>query len=135
MYGQSSDSANEPRSQQLPSRIVAKEFGEVNVRNTGEELQVLFTILMEPQGEKAEGWQTGVALDASASMKDFYGRKLEGKVPPDVAADYEKKGWIESHVEEGRRVKVFQKKLMKMLLTGAISSSVLTLFNLLPNNS
>ncbi|NES99793.1 MAG: VWA domain-containing protein [Sphaerospermopsis sp. SIO1G1] len=95
---------------QLPSNIVAKEFGEVNVSNNGQELEVLFTILMEPQGEEAEGWQTGVALDASASMKDLYGRKLEGKIPPDVAADYESKGWIESKVEEGRKVRIFQKQ-------------------------
>jgi hypothetical protein len=94
---------------QLPSNIVAKEFGEVNVSNNGQELEVLFTILMEPQGEEAEGWQTGVALDASASMKDLYGRKLEGKIPPDVSVDYESKGWIESKVEEGRKVKIFQK--------------------------
>ncbi|MBW4676508.1 MAG: VWA domain-containing protein [Desmonostoc geniculatum HA4340-LM1] len=104
-----SDSSNEQKSHQLPSSMVAKEFGEVNVRNTGQELQILFTILMEPQGEEAEGWQTGVALDASASMKDFYGRKLEGKIPPDVSEEYEKKGWLESRIEEGRRVKSFQK--------------------------
>ena len=53
MHGQSS--ANTPRSQQLPSNIIAKEFGEVNVRNTGDKIQILFTILMEPQGEQAEG--------------------------------------------------------------------------------
>ncbi|ODH01463.1 hypothetical protein A4S05_28830 [Nostoc sp. KVJ20] len=109
MHGQNSDSSPEQRNHQLPSSMVAKEFGEVNVRNTGLELQILFTILMEPQGEAAEGWQTGVALDASASMKDFYGRKLEGKIPADVSEEYEKKGWLESRVEEGRRVKSFQK--------------------------
>lgn len=102
-------SFNKPRSQQLPSSIVAKEFGEVNVWNTGQELQIVFTILMEPQGAVAEGWKTGVALDASASMKSSYGRKLEGKVPPDVMEDYEKKGWVESRVEDGNRVKSFQK--------------------------
>ncbi len=108
MHSNNSDSSNKPKSHQLPSRIVAKEFGEVNVRNTGQELQIVFTILMEPQGEQAEGWQTGVALDASASMKDFYGRKLEGKIPPNVIEEYEKKGWVESRTEEGRRVKSFQ---------------------------
>jgi hypothetical protein len=105
----SSSQSGDQQSHQLPSSIVAKEFGEVNVRNTGSELQIQFTILMEPQGKEAEGWQTGVALDASASMKSWYGRMLEGKVPPHVAADYEKRGWIESRVEDGRRVKSFQK--------------------------
>jgi len=95
---------------QLPSNIVAKEFGEVNVRISGKSLEVMFTILMEPQGQEAEGWKTGVALDASASMKSSYGRKLEGKVPSDVMTNYEKKGWIESRVEDGNRVKSFQKE-------------------------
>ncbi|MEQ9368569.1 MAG: VWA domain-containing protein [Coleofasciculus chthonoplastes F3-SA18-01] len=107
---QPSNRPNSLRSQQLPSNIVAKEFGEVNVANTGEELHVEFTILMEPQGQDAEGWKTGVALDASASMKSPYGRKLKGKVPPDVMADYEQKQWVESRIEDGNRVKSFKKE-------------------------
>ena len=110
MHSQSAESEEQQNSHQLPGNIVAKEFGEVNVRNTGQELQVLFTILMEPQGAEAEGWQTGVALDASASMKDVYGRRLLGKLPRKVIAEYEHKGWIESRLEEGRRVKAFQKE-------------------------
>lgn len=98
------------KNQQLPSNIVAKEFGEVNVRNTGAELEISFTILMEPQGEEAEGWTTGVALDASASMKSAYGRKLEGKVPANIMAEYKKKGWVESRLEDGNQVTSFQKK-------------------------
>jgi len=94
----------------IPSNQTAKELGKVNVRNTGTELQVQFTILMEPQGSEAEGWRTGVALDASASMKSWYGRALEGKIPPDVAKDYEKRGWIETRQEDGRTVKSFQKQ-------------------------
>jgi len=96
-------------SRQLPSTIVAPEFGEVNVRDTPQGREVRFTILMEPQGVEAEGWQTGVALDASASMKHWYGRSLIGKVPPDIAFEYEKKGWITTRVEDGNKVKVFQK--------------------------
>lgn len=91
----------------MPSDHTAKEFGKVDVRNTGSERLVQFTILMEPQDE---GWQTGVALDASASMKGWFGRMLEGKVPPDVSKDYEKRGWLNTHVEDGRKVKSFQKE-------------------------
>ncbi len=109
-YGKNSNPPNPYRSQQLPSSIVAKEFGEVNVRNTGQEIEVTFTILMEPQGEEAEGWKTGIALDASASMKSAYGRMLEGKVPPDIMAEYEDKKWVESRIEDGNRVKSFQKE-------------------------
>lgn len=97
-------------SHQLPSTIVAQEFGEVNVADTPSGREVRFTILMEPQGVEAEGWQTGVALDASASMKNWYGRSLTGKVPPDVQAEYEQKGWITGRIEDGNRVKVFQKE-------------------------
>lgn len=110
IFGKSSGSSGELQSHQLPSSIVAKEFGEVNVRNTGKELQVQFTVLMEPQGKEAEGWQTGVALDASASMKGWFGRMLEGTVPPDVTADYEKRGWLGKRIEDGRKVKSFQKE-------------------------
>lgn len=98
------------RNHQLPSSMVTKEFGEVNVRNTGTELVVTFTILMELQGQEAEGWQTGIALDASSSMKGAYGRQLNGKIPPDVIKVYEKKGWIESRQEDGKKVKSFQKE-------------------------
>ena len=98
------------RNQQLPSDIVAQEFGEVNVRKTDSAIEVTFTILMEPQGEAAEGWQTGIALDGSSSMKDWYGRRLEGKVPPELTDVYQKKGWIRVRMEDGQQVHVFQRE-------------------------
>src|SRR4051812_26922260 len=93
----------------IPSQHTAKEFGKVNVRRGGAEVHVQFTILMAPEGREAEGWQTGVALDGSASMKGWYGRQLEGEVPPHAVAEYERKGWITSRVEDGRGVRVFQR--------------------------
>jgi len=90
--------------------MVAREFGEVNVRRTKQAAEVTFTILMEPQGSEAEGWQTGVALDASASMRNWYGRGLSGKVPAEVAQEYEGKGWIANRIDDGRKTKVFQKE-------------------------
>lgn len=95
-------------SHQLPSSMVAREFGEVNVRRRGANLEVQFTVLMEPEGDLAEGWQTGVALDASASMKSWYGHGLRGQVPPAVAAEYQRKGWLSEHQLDGRRVHSFQ---------------------------
>src|SRR5439155_670203 len=83
--------------------LTAKEFGKVDVRRSGAEVQVRFTILMEPEGREAEGWQTGVALDASASMKNWYGRELEGTVPPFLIQEYERKGWVTVRNEDGRR--------------------------------
>ena len=97
-------------SHQLPSGMVAREFGEVNVRDAGTHLQVSFTILMEPEGKEAEGWQTGVALDASGSMKDWFGRMLVGKVPPEAAAEYRTRGWLVEKVEDGRSVRAFQRE-------------------------
>ncbi len=93
----------------LPSHVTAKELGKVNVRKSGTETHVHFTILMSPEGKTAEGWQTGVALDGSASMKGWYGRQLEGTVPPQAIQEYERKGWVTSRIEDGRSVRVFQK--------------------------
>ncbi len=86
-------------SHQLPSGIVAKEFGEVNVGKVGDRLNVRFTILMEPTGSAAEGWQTGVAIDASKSMLDVYGQGIvegpKGNPPPSLLEDYKRKGWLQ----------------------------------------
>src|SRR5437762_12527072 len=83
--------ASGDRDYAMPSHLTAKEFGKVDVRRSGSEVQVRFTILMEPAGKDAEGWQTGVALDASASMKGWYGRELSGSVPPALVDAYDRK--------------------------------------------
>lgn len=93
-------------SRQLPSSMVAKEFGEVNVRRTAAGVEVTFTIAMEPQGVDAEGWQTGVALDASGSMREWFGQTLKGTIPPDMRAQYVKKGWIYEKRDDGRSVQM-----------------------------
>ena len=98
-------------SHQLSSSIVAKEFGEVNVGKLPDgQLEVKFTVLMAPSGSEAEGWQTGVALDGSASMRNWYGLQLVGKVPPDVQSQYEQRGWVTQAMEDGRKVKRFMKE-------------------------
>lgn len=97
-------------SRQLPSSVVAREFGEVNVRSLGRELEVDFTILMEPQGEEAEGWQTGVALDASASMKSAFGRGLTGRLPDSAAEEYRRRGWVKEIERDGRTVRRFRRE-------------------------
>ena len=84
-------------SKQLPSTMVAKEFGEVNVKKGPKETEVTFTILMEPVA--AEGWQTGVAIDASGSMKGAFGKDIEPmpgrQVPQSIWAAYQRKGLYE----------------------------------------
>lgn len=95
-------------SRQLPSSMVAREFGEVNVRPRGNRVEVTFTVLMEPGGDLAEGWQTGVALDASSSMKAWFGKGLRGHVPDQAVAEYKRKGWVVEHNLDGRLVQSYQ---------------------------
>lgn len=94
----------------IPSNLTAKEFGKVNVKRSGQEFIVDFTILMEPQGREAEGWQTGVALDSSSSMRGVYGQMLVGDIPSKIIKRYEKQGWVLSRDVDGRRVQSFQKQ-------------------------
>ncbi|MCC9608607.1 VWA domain-containing protein [Blastopirellula sp. JC732] len=92
---------------QVPSNLVSKEFGKVYVRRTDDRCEVDFTVwIQELEGSMAEGWQTGVALDASASMKNWYGRALVGKIPDDVTKEYVKKGLIVNRNQDGRTVSV-----------------------------
>ncbi|MGL4551837.1 MAG: vWA domain-containing protein, partial [Gemmataceae bacterium] len=76
-------------------------------RRAGGRTEVSFTILMEPDGADAEGWQTGVALDASASMTKAYGRGFTGTVPDAAAADYERRGLLKVERTDGRQFRRF----------------------------
>ena len=103
--------AERSKSQQLPSNMVAKEFGKVYVRDDGQERHVEFTVWVQQlSGAKAEGWHTGIALDASASMKDWYGRNLTGKVPKKVISKYKKKKWVVDRTDDGCQVQSFKKE-------------------------
>jgi hypothetical protein len=108
---------DEGKSHQLPSDIVCSEFGEVDVRKTRDATEVFFTILMEPQGTEAEGWQTGIALDGSGSMETAYGRGLaqgsHGEVPPSLLLEYAKKGWLKIFQHQGQNVPVFEYEARK----------------------
>lgn len=92
----------------IPSYLTSKEFGKVNVRPNGSHVEVQFTILMTPQGQEAEGWQTGIALDASQSMKGLFGQRLRGSIPSDAATIYRKKGWIRRGKKDGREIDLFR---------------------------
>lgn len=96
-------------SHQLPSTMVAKEFGEVNVAREGDLTEITFTILMEPTG--AEGWQTGVAVDASGSMEAVYGKGLEdgpkGSPPQSLLQTYLKDGRLKLYEHKGQQYPIF----------------------------
>lgn len=92
--------AEEGRNRQLPSSMVAEIFGEVDVRPRGSENEILFTILMEPAEEQ---YQTGVAIDASHSMRRAFGKALVIKEPPqDLLKSYLKKGWLKIQKHGGK---------------------------------
>ncbi|MCA9071555.1 MAG: VWA domain-containing protein [Planctomycetaceae bacterium] len=99
------------QSELLPSHKTAKEFGKVYVRREGDVTNVEFSIWMQDlEGSQAENWQTGVALDASASMKNWYGRNLKGSIPDNARQEYERKGWLTSDTEDGIKVQRFKKR-------------------------
>ena len=88
------------RSVQLPSGMVASEFGEVNVLDLADRRRVDFTILMEPTGVDSEGWQTGVALDCSTSMLNAYGHALvPGPGAPKMTPEFRAKLQASGHIE------------------------------------
>lgn len=107
--GGSADEKTAKISKQLPSTMVAKEFGEVNVARGKETTEVTFTILMEPSD--AEGWQTGVAVDASGSMQSVFGKGLadgpKGSPPQSLFQRYQQQGWLQIITHEGQQYPIF----------------------------
>jgi len=108
---------NQFKSFQIPANLMVAEFGEVNVRrnlstsnSSTSECHVEFTIAMEPQGQFAEGWRTGLALDASASMKRAYGRKVEARVDPEVLTGYIKQGRLQAYIEDGEPTRKIERE-------------------------
>lgn len=105
-------------SHELPSSSVSQEFGEVNVRVVGDEAQVVFTILWKPS---LEGCRTGIALDASASMRDAYGLTFRWNVPEaeikHITGEFKKQGKIKESVSDGVKYSCFTDDGMKELIT------------------
>ncbi|MCC9608608.1 VWA domain-containing protein [Blastopirellula sp. JC732] len=109
-----------PKKRQLPSNLVAEEFGEINICVGRELAEVDFTILMEPTGSASEGWQTGMAIDASASMSHVFGRGLEEgpRKWPDQALmmEYQKKGWLQVIEHQGQHYPIFSDEAQEDLV-------------------
>ncbi|MCY2927899.1 MAG: VWA domain-containing protein [Planctomycetota bacterium] len=85
----------------VPSHLTRKEFGKVYVQNLGQQVRVEFTAWV-PKDE--EGWQTGLALDASGTMKGWYGRRMTNAIPESAMAEYSRKGWVATRVTDGQEV-------------------------------
>ena len=115
IFGQDKAAAevDDGRSHQLPSTIVAKEFGEVNVCKRGGSFEILFTILMEPTGTAAEGWQTGVAIDASGSMLGNFGQELvdgpKRDIPTSLLEQYKREGSLTFIEHQGETIPILNR--------------------------
>lgn len=94
----------------VPSHLTRKEFGKVYVQNLGQEVRVEFTAWVP---DDAEGWQTGLALDGSASMNGWYGRQVVNEIPDHVMEKYKKKGWVTERTADGRTVYILTGKASK----------------------
>lgn len=107
----------------IPGSETVEKFGKVNIRKSGNTLHVQCTILMEPMGQEGEGWRTGIAIDCSASMKRSFGREATGSISPKLTKKYEKKGWAERLVDDGRKVIAYSEEAIK----DAIANGYITL--------
>jgi hypothetical protein len=98
-------------STQLPASMLAKEFAKIYVKDTGNEREVQYVLLVdELSGALAEGWRTGLAMDASASMTEWFGKNLCGEIPPEVLKEYEGKGWAKYVERDGESFLSLQKE-------------------------
>ncbi len=98
---------------QLPSNMIHKAFSEIDVNEVGDKLEVLYSAMVDLAANMAEGWQTGIAIDASTSMSNAFGKGLQGSVPEDIKKKYKKKGWIETFERDGRTVHYWKEDAYK----------------------
>jgi len=96
-------------SRKISPTLLAPEFGEVSVRPVGDRIQVVATLAMGAyllgDGERC---MVGLALDASQSMQDDYGRGRT--IPSDVSKEYIAKGMYEEVVRDGVARRVLTKE-------------------------
>ena len=90
----------------LPSSILEDVFGKVSYEIQGDEMEVMFTIMVTSIGEN---WRTAVALDASISMRGVYGRLLDGTIPPNALKKYKRKGWAKRREGDGDKMLILTK--------------------------
>ena len=98
---------------QLPSNMLHEAFSEIDVNEKDGKLEILFSTMVGLSGEMSEGWETGIAVDASVSMSDSFGKGLKGSVPEDVKKKYKKKGWIKTRHHDGQEVHYWQDNAFK----------------------
>jgi hypothetical protein len=104
-------------SHQLSSAKTDAAFGEINVSKGRDRIEVSFTVLMEPAGE---GWQTGVALDGSSSMRQAYGRLLLGGPSSEVVESYKRKGLVHTQVQDGHELLLWDDAALQEMIHAGI---------------
>lgn len=82
----------------VPSTIINPVFGKIYYRDIGDEKEVTFLLMAVSIGEN---WTTGIAIDASASMKESFGKNLTGSIPEESLLQYAKKGWAQEKKKDG----------------------------------
>jgi len=98
------------RNYQVSNKLLNDAFGELNLIRRDDDLEVVLTALVDPsQSSTGEGWQTGVALDGSASMMTPFGAHYEFIRPIDqqTVANLLSKGFATEKVVDGTTVLEF----------------------------
>lgn len=110
------------RNVQINSQEVHPALGEINVMLRDNKLQIKATVLMSPSS--AEGWQTGMAIDCSASMKRSFGGKntyFTRSLTPEETESYSKQNLIEIFEEDGQQMcRMFDGAYEQMLKDGIL---------------
>lgn len=108
----------------LPSDELNNAFSEINIIEAGNELEVNITFAVDIGANNAEGWMTGIAIDASTSMLDSFGFGLKGSLPSEIKNQYIRKGLINSFKQDGRIINYFTEKgVNKAILEGYLTVS------------
>lgn len=111
------------RNVQIDESSVHKALGEVNVTRRADCLDIVATVLTHP-GQSNEGWQTGVALDSSYSMKRAFGGAnyyFAREMTPEETADFHRRGLVEYFEQDGQQMcRLLDGACEEMLRTGLL---------------
>ena len=102
-------------SQALPSNLIAPGLGEVSTREVAGRLQVAATVAMGVfQVGDGESCVTGLALDASQSMQDDYGRGRT--ITPEAKQKFMQEGKFEEKTRDGVSRRVLTREARQMAI-------------------
>ena len=88
----------------IRSSNLVPEIAKIDVRKDKGTFNIHLSFSVGLSADSSEGWKTGIAIDASSSMKGSYGRMVEGKIPDKLKKTFEKNNLIEKKNVDGRAV-------------------------------